>query len=99
MTHRPLVLERIETGFLSPPPPPPRLDLQSADAPSASGAEADRDRLVLPAHPFERIEHGFGDESGKRPDQFIKPEFADVVGRLSARITRATLELGEPQMR
>src|ERR1700694_1831565 len=35
-----------------PPSPQRRLDLQAADAPSASCAEADRDRLVCPAPPF-----------------------------------------------
>jgi hypothetical protein len=35
---------------------------------------------VRPPHPIKRIENIFGDNGGKRADQFIDPEFANVGG-------------------
>ena len=33
------------------------------------------------AHPTQSIEYRFGDNGGERPDQFIEPEFPDIVGK------------------
>ena len=65
-----------------------RLDLQAADAPAARGAEADRDRRVGPAHPFQHIEHGLGDHRGQRADQFVDPEFPAIAGRPAGAASR-----------
>jgi hypothetical protein len=81
------------------PSPQARLDLQPANAPSAFCAEADRNQLARPAHPFKHVKHRFGDNGGKRTDQFIKPEFPDIVGRSTARIAGARPEFGELQLR
>jgi len=35
-----------------------------------------------PPHPFEIIEHRFGDNSGERADQFIDPEFPELAKEL-----------------
>ncbi len=50
-----------------------------------------------PAHPFQRIEHRFGDGCGKRADQFIQPESFDVVGGIRpARLEFMKLQLRDP---
>ena len=52
-----------------------------------------------PAHPFQRIEHGFGDRRRKRADQLIEPEFSDHVGGGTRRIAGGRFQLIELQLR